>query len=78
MKKFNLRFNKLTEEGKAATLSSCLHQLDVLDVTGCQLTTRGIKQLTTVIRQRSTPVRNAGIFRGILNKLSEIRLKFAV
>ena len=42
----------------AAILSTCVHNIEVLNVSECKLTTNEIECIANAITQRSTPVSN--------------------
>ena len=52
MSKLDLGWNRVDDDA-ADCLSSCIHNLEELDLSDCQLTTRGIKQLSNAIKSRS-------------------------
>ena len=55
MKMLKLRRNKLDDD-KAASLSTCVHNVDELNLQDCELTTRGVKKLSNAIKLRSNAV----------------------
>ena len=62
MKEVNLCRTKLSDD-KAAILSSCLQNVEVLNVSECELTTNGIQCIAKAIKQKNEPV-------GLLTHLS--------
>ena len=46
------------DDDKAASLAACVHNIEVLNISECNLTTNGIQCIAEAIEQRSTPVRN--------------------
>ena len=46
------------DDDKAASLAACVHNIEVLNISDCKLTTNGIQCIAEAIEQRSTPVRN--------------------
>ena len=46
------------DDEKAASLSTCVPNIEVLKISKCELTTNGIQSIVKAIEQRSTPVRN--------------------
>jgi len=52
LKKLDISFNKLTDEN-AELISSCVHNIEELDISGCQLTTCGLEKICSGIRQRN-------------------------
>ena len=55
MKEVNLSGTNLDDE-KAAILSTCLHNVEVLNVSECELTTNGIHCIAKAIEQKSAQV----------------------
>jgi len=43
-------------DDKTVILSSCMHNIDELNVSGCELTTRGIENIAAGIQKRTKPV----------------------
>ena len=54
MKRVDLDHNILNDES-SAILSACLHNIEKLKLSFCQLTTRGIKKIFKAISQLSAP-----------------------
>ena len=46
------------DDDMAASLSACVHNIEVLNIGECELTTNGIQCIAKAIEQRSTPVRS--------------------
>ena len=57
MKEINLNKTNLFDD-KAAILSACLQNIEVLNISDCKLKTNGIQRIAKVIEQSNTPVRN--------------------
>jgi len=55
MKRVDLGWNKL-EDDMTALLSTCLHNIEELFVSCCQLTARGIENISVAISKRTVPV----------------------
>ena len=55
MKKFSVNKNKLSDD-KAKIISMCVNNVEELDVSGCQLTTKGIEYICNAIKQGIMPV----------------------
>ena len=55
MKEVDLSGTNLDDE-KAAILSTCLHNVEVLNVSKCELTTNGIQCIAKAIKQKNAQV----------------------
>ena len=60
MKEVDLNETNLDDD-MAALFSTCMQNIEVLNISKCELTTNGIQCIAKAIEQRSTPVRNKTI-----------------
>ena len=57
MKSLNLNGNEIGDEG-AKCLSTCIHNIDELEIAKCDITKLGIESLSKAIQKKILPVNN--------------------